>query len=129
MVPALALLFHLLDGHPDRVCKDCLDRAIHFAWYLKKHADRIYASASGHDFGTARRLAKRLIAGDLPDGFTVSSIHTKNWSGLDSKEAIAAALGVLTDYGWVIPIESQAGVGGRPTIKYRANAGIGEALL
>jgi len=129
MVPALALLFHLLDGHPGRVCSDCLHRAIRFARYLKSHADRIYSSASGHDFGTARRLAKRLIAGDLPDGFTASVIYTKNWSGLDSKEAISSALGVLTDYGWVIPIENPAGVGGRPTIKYRAIAGIGEALL
>ena len=129
MVPALALLFHLLDGHPGRVGLDCLRRAIRFAKYLKSHADRIYSSASGHDFGTARRLAKRLIAGDLPDGFTASIISTKDWAGLDSKEAIAAALGVLTDYGWVIPIDSRAGVGGRPTMKYRANAGIGEALL
>jgi hypothetical protein len=129
MVPALALLFHLLDGHPGRVGLDCLGRAISFAKYLKSHADRIYSSASGHDFGTARRLAKRLIAGDLADGFTASVIHTKNWSGLDSKDAVAAALVVLVDYGWVIPIENPAGVGGRPTTRYRANAGIGEALL
>jgi hypothetical protein len=129
LIPALALLFHLLDGHPGRVCLDCLRRAILFAKYLKSHADRIYSSASGHDFGTARRLAKRLIAGDLPDGFTASVIHTKNWSGLDSKEAIESALEVLTDYGWVVPIENKAGRAGRPTIKYRANAGIGEALL
>jgi len=129
LIPALALLFHLLDGHPGLVGVDCLGRAILLAKYLKSHADRIYSSASGHDFGTARRLAKRLIAGDLPDGFTVSSIHTKNWAGLDSKDAVAAALVVLVDYGWVIPIDSRVGVGGRPTMKYRANAGIGEALL
>ena len=129
MVPALALLFHLLDGHGGQVCEDCLCRAVIFARYLKSHADRIYSSASGHDFGTARRLAKRLIAGDLPDGFTASVIHTKNWSGLDSTDAIAAALIVLVDYGWVTPLESKLGGAGRPTIKYRANVGIGEALL
>ena len=129
MVPALALLFHLLDGHAGQVCEDCLRRAILFAKYLKSHAERVYSSASGHDFGIARRLAKRVIAGDLPEGFTASVIHTKNWSGLDSKEAIEAALVVLTDYGWVTPLENKAAVGGRPTIRYRANAGIGEALL
>jgi hypothetical protein len=130
LVPALALLFHLFDGHPGPVSEDCLGRAILFAKYLKSHAERVYSSASGHDFGTARRLAKRLIAGDLPDGFTASVIHTKNWAGLDSKDAVAAALVVLVDYGWVIPFETKAGgVGGRPTMKYRANAGIGEALL
>jgi predicted transcriptional regulator len=56
-------------------------------------------------------------------------IHTKNWSGLDSTDAIAAALVVLVDYGWVTPLESKFGGAGRPTIKYRANVGIGEALL
>jgi hypothetical protein len=35
LIPALALLFHLLDGHAGPVCEDCLNRAVAFALYLK----------------------------------------------------------------------------------------------
>ncbi len=40
LIPALALLFHLLDGHGDQVYDECHHRLIGFAKYLKKHANR-----------------------------------------------------------------------------------------
>lgn len=77
LVPALALLFHLLDGHTDSVCDDCLTRAIGFADYLKKHANRVYASVTGHDHAATRALAKRILDGDLSDGFTCRTLTLK----------------------------------------------------
>lgn len=86
LIPALALLFHLLDGHEDKVCQDCLTRAVNFAKYLKRHADRIYASVSDHDYGAMRTLAEHLLAGDLEDGFSCRSLSLKGWTGLTTGE-------------------------------------------
>jgi hypothetical protein len=119
LVPALALLFHLLDGHSGAVCSVCLGRTLHFSKYLKKHADRIYASGSGHDHAAVRTLANRLLDKQLVDGFTCRTLTLKGWSGLATKEQAQSALDALVEYGWLIEQESRAA--GRPTIKYQLN--------
>jgi putative DNA primase/helicase len=116
LIPALALLFHLLDGHSGSVCEDCLDRAVAFAYYLKKHADRIYASVSGHDHAAVRMLAERLLNDQLPDGFTCRTLTLKGWAGLSTKEQAQAAIDALVEYNWLIETEIRSG--GRPTVKY-----------
>lgn len=119
LVPALALLFHLLDGHTGSVCEDCLSRALLFAKYLKKHADRIYASVSGHDHAAVRMLAERLLGGQLKDGFTCRTLTLKGWAGLATKEQAQAAIDALVEYNWLIETEFRSG--GRPTVKYALN--------
>ena len=86
LIPALALLFHLLEGHAGPVCEDCLYRAISFAKYLNKHADRIYDSVSGQDHAAIRGLAERLLNGELHDEFTCRTLMLKGWAGLSTKE-------------------------------------------
>ena len=44
-----ALLFHLLEGHEDGVCRDCLAGALRYALYLKSHAQRVYGAVHGVD--------------------------------------------------------------------------------
>jgi hypothetical protein len=127
LVPALALLFHLLDKHKDAVCEDCLTRAILFAQYLKKHADRIYASVSGFDLASVRILAGRLLEGKLQDGFTCRSLRLLGWSGLSTNEQAQAAIDALVEYRWLI--ETEVRNGGRPTIKYRLNPNVTQELL
>lgn len=127
LIPALALLFHLLDGHPGPVCEDCLDRAVAFAYYLKKHADRIYSSVSGHDHAAVRMLAERLLNGQLPDGFTCRTLTLKGWAGLATKEQAQAAIDALVEYDWLI--ESEIRSGGRPTVKYALNPNASTNLL
>lgn len=127
LVPALALLFHLIDGHPGAVCEDCLIRALAFASYLKKHAERIYASTAGHDFAAVRRLAERLLNGQLPDGFTCRTVTLKGWSGLATKDQAQAALDALVEYDWLIETEIRSG--GRPTVKYSLNPNASADLL
>jgi hypothetical protein len=83
LVPALALLFHLLDDHDGSVCEDCLIRSIAFAKYLMKHANRVYASASGHDFSAVRLLAERLLKGEFAEGFTCRALMLR--AGLGSQ--------------------------------------------
>ena len=117
LIPALALLFHLLDGHAGAVCEDCLIRAVNYAKYLKGHADRIYASVSDHDYGSMRTLAEHLFAGDLGDGFTCRSLALKGWTGLTTSEQAQAAIDGLIEYGWLSGTEVRNG--GRPTIRYQ----------
>lgn len=127
LVPALALLFHLLDGHTGAVCEDCIYRSILFAKYLKKHADRIYASVSGHDHSAVRVLAKRLLDNQLADGFTCRTLTLKGWAGLNTKEQAQAALDALVEYGWLTELESRSG--GRPSVKYYLNPAATSDLL
>ncbi|MFM7011364.1 MAG: YfjI family protein, partial [Betaproteobacteria bacterium] len=116
LVPALALLFHLLDGHSGPVCDDCLTRALSFSAYLKSHADRIYASVSGHDHSAVRILAERLLDGQLADGFTCRTLTLKGWSGLATREQAQPAIDALVEYGWLT--ETEIRTGGRPSVKY-----------
>jgi hypothetical protein len=127
LIPAVALLFHLLDGHTESVCEDCLGRALSFASYLKKHADRIYASASGHDHAAVRVLADRLLNGQLKDGFTCRTLTLKGWAGLRTKEQAQAAIDALVEYGWLIETEIRSG--GRPSVKYALSPDASEDLL
>jgi len=127
LVPALALLFHLLEGHTDPVCEDCLYRAISFAKYLKKHADRIYDSASGQDHAAIRGLADRLLKGQLQDGFTCRTLMLKGWAGLSTKEQAHNAIDALVEYDWLIETEIRSG--GRPTVKYAVNPNVTADLL
>lgn len=127
LIPALALLFHLLDGHVGDVCEDCLLRAIGLAKYLKKHADRIYASVSDHDYASMRTLAERLLAGELGGGFTCRTLALKGWAGLSTGDQAQAAIDGLVEYGWLSGTEVRSG--GRPTIRYQLNPGATADLL
>lgn len=127
LVPALALLFHLLDKHDGPVCEDCLGRAVRFAKYLKHHADRIYSSISGHDHMAVRLLAERLLDQRLSSPFTHRSLLHKGWTGLASKEQAQAAIDALTEYGWLTETEVRSG--GRPSVKYSLNANASILLL
>ena len=127
LVPALALLFHLLNDHSGPVCEDCLNRALLYAAYLKNHADRIYASVSGHDHASVRLLAERLLDGQLADGFTCRTLTLKGWSGLATREQAQAVLDALVEYGWLTETEVRSG--GRPSVKYELNPNADADLL
>lgn len=127
LIPALALIYHLLDGHSGAVCEDCLVRVLFLSKYLKKHADRIYASVSGHDYAATRVLAKRLLDGQLSDGFTCRTLVLKGWAGLATKEQAQAAIDALVEYGWLF--ETEIRTGGRPSVKYTLNPATTADLL
>lgn len=127
LVPALALLFHLLDGHVGPVCVDCLTRTLAYTSYLKSHADRIYDSVSGHDYAAVRLLAERLLDGQLVDGFSCRTLTLKGWSGLATREQAQAAVDALMEYGWLTETESRTG--GRPSVKYSLSPAAARELL
>jgi len=127
LVPALALLFHLLDGYEDSVSEDALRRAISYANYLKAHANRVYGSVSGHDLEAVRLLATRLLEGSLLDGFSCRTLMLRGWSGLATKEQVQNALDALVEYGWLIEVETKTG--GRPSVRYYLAEGVSPDLL
>lgn len=127
MVPALALLFHLVDDHRGQVCYQCIKRAIELAGILKKHANRIYASVSGHDHEATRTLASHLLKGDLPDGFTRRTVELKGWMGLSTTDKAQVALDALCEFGWLLGQEVR-GLG-RPTVRYYLNPKVSAGLL
>jgi putative DNA primase/helicase len=126
LVPALALLFHLLDGHTGPVSSECLDNAILFSKYLRSHANRVYASIGGVDHECTRTLAQRLLNKDLEDGFTCRTVVLKGWSGL-TKVTAQSALDALVEFGWLTEVEKRGN--GRPTFFYKINEGISAELL
>lgn len=126
LIPGLALLFHMLDGHQGDVCLGCLTSALNFAIYLKSHATRIYASVYGHDFAPARALARKLLAKSLEDGFTARTIYLKGWSNL-SKDETYSALDVLVEHGWLKELVTDSI--GRRTTRYYIHPDISETLL
>ncbi len=127
LLPGLALLFHLLEGHQDAVCEDCLASSLRLAKYLKSHAHRVYASVGGLDNAAIRALARQLIDGKLTSGFTARSVYTKGWSALDKPESVKAALDALVEFGWLREVMLETG--GRKTVSYEINPALKKGLL
>ncbi len=127
LVPGLALLFHLLNGHQDLVSKDSLETALQFAKYLKSHAKRTYCSVNGLDSAPTKALAKKLLEGKLVDDFTQRSLLHKGWTNLSNKDTVALAVNALVEHGWLSEHPSEKA--GRKTTIYKINPRISEEYL
>ena len=104
LVPALALVFHLADGHTGPVGFASTLRALHWACYLESHARRCYGVAQGGDAETARRILARIEKGDLPrGGFGSRDVWRPGWSGLNDQKRVADGLGLLVELGYLEP--------------------------
>lgn len=118
LVPALALLFHLIDHGSGPVSEEAVTRALMWADYLEPHARRVYAIAMAPDLAAARTLTARIQAGKLAEAFTVRDVYRAGWSGLDQKAA-QRAVDYLADHDWLRREERENG--GRPTVAYAIN--------
>lgn len=127
LVPGLALLFHLINGHQGPVSEDSLGTALQFAGYLKSHAKRTYGSVNGLDSAPAKALARKLLEGKLVDCFTQRSVLHKGWAGLSNKDAVLLAVNALVEHNWLTEHLSENS--GRKTTNYKINPRIGDAYL
>ena len=123
LVPALALLDHLILGDSGEIGIDSLKRAIAWQKFLQSHAGRAYASVTAGSKDAARTLAVHIKKGDLQDGFTVRNVYRKNWSLLASIKEAAEATDVLQDLGWLRAVRDDkvSANDGRPTVRYMIN--------
>ena len=128
LVPSIALLCHLADSAAAAVSVAALERAIAWAEYLETHARRVYDAVIRGDLCAARALGEHVLAGDLTSPFSLRDVYRPGWSGLSTREAAAAAIGVLVDLDWLRVEEIRSGpAGGRPTASYHVNPKLGGA--
>jgi putative DNA primase/helicase len=123
LVPALALLDHLILGIPGSIGIESLLRAIAWQRFLLKHAKRSYAAVTASSIESAKTLAQHLRKGDLEDGFTARTVYRKNWSLLSTPRDVTEATEILQDLGWLRPVRDDrvSANDGRPTIRYQIN--------
>lgn len=123
LVPALALLDHLILGGTDGIGIESLKRAIAWQKFLLSHAGRAYASVSAGSKDAAKSLAQHIKKGDLQDGFTVRNVYRKNWSLLATAKEATEATEVLQDMGWLRAVRDVkvSASDGRPTVRYLIN--------
>lgn len=127
LMPSLALLFALADGHTECVPLSQTQLACDWCDYLETHANRVYAAQIKPEQFAAIALSKKLVGGwkRQESAFTVRDVYRNNWTNLDSPETARGALGVLTEHGWVRLELDGARDGGRPSETYRINPRIG----
>ncbi|BBO88185.1 DUF3987 domain-containing protein [Desulfosarcina ovata] len=119
LVPGIALICHLADGHNGPVGRPKVLQALAWAEYLETHARRLYASVEAPGTVTARAIIAKIRKGALPTLLTVREVYRRKWSGLTDLETIKSGLKVLVDHDWML--ETQKNTGGRPTIEYQLN--------
>ncbi len=119
LAPSLALLIHLAEEGAGPVPEGALERAIAWAPYLEAHARRIYAMVSCGDLAAAQKLAEKLHAGVLEDGFALRDVYRPTWAGLTSRDEAVAAVQVLVDHDWLIVTKEQTD--GAPRTRHWVN--------
>lgn len=119
LVPGLALLFHLLEGHDGEVCNHCLAWALRYTLYLKSHAQRVYGAVHGVDGAGAEALAAKLAKGELVSGFTLRSVYTKGWRDLSDRDKVLQGVDQLVELGWLR--ERTVETGGRRRMEFDIN--------
>jgi hypothetical protein len=97
LIPALALLIHMVDEGSGPVSREALLRACNWGEYLESHANRLYAPAFEPAAVGARTLARHIELGDVGADFTVRDVQRKGWTGLREHEAALAAVELLED--------------------------------
>jgi len=89
-------------------------RAAAWCEYLESHAIRLYNPLLSAPMYAAQDLLEHIDAGDVPHKSKVRDVWHKNWSGLDTPDAIREALQVLEEHGWVRVKKIKPAGGGRP---------------
>jgi hypothetical protein len=118
---SLALIFEAVDfvdgveGAGRAVRKGNALRAAAWCDYLESHATRIYSPTLDVPTLAARTLLDRIAAGDVVHGIKVRDIYNHQWSGLATREEVAAAIEVLEEHGWARRATIKPKGGGRPS--------------
>lgn len=123
LVPAIALLDHLIAGRQGDITVKSVGRAIAWQTFLLEHAKRAYASVTSASMEAAKSLSTHIHRGALNDGFTIRDVYRHNWSLLSNAKEVAEAVDVLTDLAWLHPWQDprQSNAEGRPTVRYHIN--------
>ena len=119
LVPALALLYHIVDGRTGAVSQTATVRAIALSKYLETHALRIYALGIEAETSAAKAILSHIKRGDLKDEFSAREVYRPRWVHLSDIDQAKAGLALLVDYGWLT--EEARDTGGRFKTVYRVH--------
>ncbi len=123
LVPALALIHHLIAGTSGGISGQSLACAIKWQQFLLAHARRAYAAVTSATMSSAKALSHHILRGALPNGFTARDVYRHNWSLLSNVKEATEAVEVLVDLGWLRPVQDkrQNDTYGRPSVRYYIN--------
>jgi hypothetical protein len=125
LMPALALIFHLVDVVDGIASGDISLKATQnaAAWcdYLEQHARRIYGMVSSMPFQAASSLSRRIARGELESPFTVRDLHRKQWRLLADVEVVRTACDILVSKGWLAEKESAPAFQQKGKTEYHVN--------
>ena len=122
LVPSIALILHLAEGHEGPVDFDSTVKAIAWAKYLEAHAKRLYAPLTGADFVSAKALVRKLRSKSLLPEFKLRDVYRKGWANLSTPDEAKVATEILEDYEWIhSKTQASTAAGGRPTTIYTTN--------
>jgi hypothetical protein len=114
LVPALALIYHIVGGGYGPVPLPALLAACAWAEYLESHAARVYGVALDDSAAGARLILKRILAGKLESPFRVRDLHQRGWAGLTDRDAVSRAIDRLEAHNFIRVKEEETG--GRPSV-------------
>lgn len=131
LMPALALLFALADGHSKTVPLGSARRAAAWCEYLEPHARRVYASSLAPEQAAAQTLSRKLKSGwKRAEGiFTLRDVYRPQWTGLTTPDETRAALHVLCECHWVRKTQATPDAAGRPSETYAINPRIVKGVI
>jgi putative DNA primase/helicase len=125
LMPALALILHLIDGVDagvsGAVSGVAAERAAAWCRYLEAHARRLYATVTDRVRVAAALLASRMARGRLASPFTAREVYRNDWTGLTEPRVVGEALECLRELGWIRAEAVVARDGGRPTVRFHIN--------
>jgi hypothetical protein len=122
LVPALALINHLVDNGHDEISQLAMRKALAFSKYLETHARRMYGATNEPERAAARAILTKIRSEELCDGFTAREVHQHDWSGLTDREQVQDGLDLLVELHYLSASSASTFTrGGRPTTTYTAN--------
>ena len=119
LVPGLALILHLAEGHSGPVSEKATLQALAWAEYLETHVQRAYASVSSPEVSAAKAIIQRLRKGDLKTSFSSRDVWRPGWANLSDRQLVADALELLTDLDWLRSHKQETA--GRTATVYEVN--------
>ena len=122
LIPALSLIIHLAEARQGPIGDDAIARAILWGDLLEGHARRIYSAGIDPGVIHARALARKIVDGEVADGFTDRDVYRNHWSLLGDKHQVQLAVGELLELDW-LRVEMQP-TQGRPKLIYRINPAV-----
>jgi Protein of unknown function (DUF3987) len=122
LVPALALINHLVDNGQNEILQQAMRKALAFSKYLETHALRLYGATNETERAAAQAILTKIRAGDLPDCFTAREVQQQDWSGLTDRGQLQAGLNLLVELHYLAASSAATSErGGLPTTTYTVN--------